>query len=121
MNDLETQLKAHHTMNLAFHTGAARDHIDECEKAEHDCEGTCFHAKRATAHREVANYHSDCLKTLKADTDELAKGMNGPAVSAINPQPGKEVRPVFRTGQRDFSSDDVPPVDPNFAKIVSLD
>jgi hypothetical protein len=127
MNDLEAQLKVHHTAHLAFHAGAARDHQDECDKAEHDCEGKCFHAKRAAAHSEMGEYHADCLKTL---SDGLGKAFASrgsewqplpDGLSVIAPDaPPSSLRPVFRVGQRTFG-EPTPQVDEQFRKITEVD
>ena len=122
--DILKRIKDFHVKYAAFHAEAARDNQDECDQANHDCEGSCFYAKRAAGHAAMGEFHSDCAKAVDAEFGKAFASRGSEleplpqGLSTITPDVPSHIRAIPRTGQREIAE---PQIDARFAHIVKVD
>lgn len=136
MPTMKEHFKSLHAKEAEHHLAAAKLHkqLAKCFGKAEGMESTgdiaAAHEGLAQQHLDLSEFHLECCKSL----DSSAKAMGGDDnllnrivpdnVSAVHGDAPESafsrdgIRPVFRAGQREFSSSEVAP---GFEKLVSIE
>jgi hypothetical protein len=118
MKKVSEHMQELHKVESQYHRAMAKCHGDAMGKAVAGDPMTNFHKSAIAAHNQAADTHDamceECAKAISAA--ELQKSELEPTrISAVTPD-APSVRPVIRTGQREFAAS----VSPDFSKIIGV-